>query len=160
MVFSRVMLIYGVPENVMGCGYTINGDGFCPTNLICRCDMCKYELVDNDNVWIYPCCSKVKSFIRGFKIGSVRKSSLDIKYCKTSDGNKYIDAVYYVSSTGKRINIDDIYQDMVIDPDYKVPKDIVESWSSSTNSNSNSSSSFSTSKPQVYIMLNDCTSCS
>lgn len=156
MVFCKVMLIYGVPKNVMGCGYNIDGDGFCQTGHICICNMCKYELVDSDDVWIYPCCSKVKAFIKGFKIGCIRKSKLDTKYGVASDGTPYIEAVYYVSSTGKQFGIDEIFQGVVVDPDFKVPKGINEKWSQIKENITTPTSS----KPQVYLMLDDCTTCS
>ena len=184
MVFKKVMLIYGVPEKVMGCGCAYDiispGEGFCPMGLACRCNMCKYELVHKKDVWIYPCCSKVKSCVRGIKIGSIDRDDLEIAYAQTAQGIRYIDTAHYVSSTGKRFELNEIFQSMVVDSDYKVPKDIIEKWdqikensfsvnSSSNNSISNnfspvnsssSTSTFTTSKPQVYLMLDDCTSCS
>lgn len=174
MVFNKVMFIYGVPEKVMGCGYDVTGDGLCPTDLVCRCNMCKYELVDMNDIWIYPCCSKVNTCVRGIKIGSISRDTLDIKYSNTSCGTRYIETAHYVSSTGKRFELDEIFQSMVVDSDYKVPKDIVGKWdqikenipipsstSTSTSSTSNTSTSTSSiSKPQVFLMLDDCTSCS
>ena len=164
MVFNKVMLIYGVSEKVMGCGYDITGEEFCPTGFVCTCNMCKYELVDNDDVWIYPCCSKVKSCVRGVKIGSIDRDDLDIAYAQTAYGTRYIDTAHYVSSTGKRYELDEIFQGMVVDSDYKVPKDIIEKWdqikeNSSSTVNSTTSNT-SASNPQVYLMLDDCTFCS
>ena len=142
------MLIYGIPQRVMGSGMDLIGEGICPAGLKCSCGCCKYELGDQKDVWIYPCCSPVKYYIRGVKIGSIERKGLDIVYDKTNTGIRYIKDAYYVSSSGKRYNIQDIYNGLVVDPDFPVPTDV------------KSNEPVSRKKPQVYLMLDDCVFCS
>lgn len=154
MVFEKVMLIYGVPKTVMGCGRDVSGEGICPTDLPCSCDTCKYEFRDYKNYWTFPCCTDEKRYIHGIKIGSHERDDLEInykirttKYCNY----RYIESASYVSCTGKRYGLTDINKTATYDPDFEVPDSAVKEWDKIKGDCQGI--------PQVYLVLDDCFYC-
>lgn len=150
MVFTKVMFVYGVPRTVMGSGQIQCEENICLEDLPCSCDLCKYELKGDLNAWIYPCCTKIKSYIYGVKIGEKRKEELTPEYAR-NDNRIYLKHRYYVSRTGEKYDIFDVLKKMTIDPDYPVPTEAMEEWEQLKGDCQE--------KPQVYLMLNDCTFC-